>query len=341
VALALFLATKLWNTQKVRLERLRMTHRFITAATLLTYVLFQAAPVLGQTVPTATPAVQTVSAPQRPATPALWVVKDADTTIYLFGTFHLLPQGLNWNFGAVKSAFDSADTLKLEIANIEAETPAIQAIMAEKSRLPVGQNLTDGLTNAQKTELARVIADAGIPADALSGTRPWVASMVLSITLYQKLGMDPTKGVDKTLDGLARARNIPVEGFETGAEQIGFFAAMTPTQERALLVSTLEDWDKAKSGLDDMVGAWSRGDANLIGRQMSNSLRGQPELERALLTDRNARWADWIGARMATPGTVFVAVGAGHLAGRDSVQSFLRKKGLRARRVASSVVAPR
>jgi uncharacterized protein YbaP (TraB family) len=36
---------------------------------------------------------------------------------------------------------------------------------------------------------------------------------------------------------------------------------------------------------------------------------------------------------MAEPGTVMVAVGAGHLAGSDSVQDFLMKRGLTVSRV--------
>jgi uncharacterized protein len=310
-----------------------MTMKRIVSTIICSLALFYAPSAVSQT---ATP-VQAARAPvvQRTATPALWVVKDADTTIYLFGTFHFLPEGLNWNLGAVKAAFESADTLKLEIANLEAEAPAMMAIIAQNSQLPAGSRLSDGLTPAQKVRLASVIAEAGMPTGALDTTRPWMASMAITLTLYQKMGFDPSKGVDMTLDGMARARNIPVQGFETGAEQIDFFAKMTPAQERALLLSTLDDWDQAKTVLDGMVAAWSRGDADKIGRLMSDSLRSQPELARVILTDRNSRWADWIGARMDTPGTVFVAVGAGHLAGRDSVQSYLRKKGLRARRVAN------
>jgi uncharacterized protein len=310
----------------------QMSKRFLLSASLAGLALFQALPAMAQSATTATPLP---AATQRTATPALWVVKDSDTTIYLFGTFHLLPDGLNWNLGPVKAAFESADTLRLEIANLEAETPAIGAIMAEKGRLPAGQSLNDGLTEVQKAELARIVAQSGIPPEAIMTMRPWVASMVLALTMYQKLGLDPTKGVDKTLDGLARARKIPVEGFETAVQQIGFFASMTQAQERALLLSTLEEWDKGQVDLDRMVNAWARGDANRIGIMMSDSLRAHPQLATVLLTDRNRRWADWIAGRMATPGTVFVAVGAGHLAGRDSVQSYLRKKGLQARRVAN------
>ncbi len=297
--------------------------------------LFQAAPVFAQTAPVAAAPAPIIQ--QRTATPALWVVKDADTTIYLFGTFHFLPDGLNWNRGSVKTAFESADTLKLEIANLEAEGPAIAAIMATSSRLPEGRRLDGGLNDAQKRKLNAIIAQSTVPPNVIATMRPWVASMVLSISLYQQLGLNPNTGVDKTLDTLARTRPMPVEGFETAAEQIGFFAGLTEVQERALLLATLEDWDMMKVGLDKMVQAWSRGDANRIGTMLSDSMRGQPELARVVLTDRNSRWADWIAGRMATPGTVFVAVGAGHLAGRDSVQVFLRKKGLRATRIANPV----
>jgi uncharacterized protein len=296
------------------------------------FALFQISPALAQTTPSSQ-----VAAQQRTATPALWVVKDADTTIYLFGTFHALPDGLNWNYGPVKAAFESADLLKLEIATLNSDMPEIQSIIAQKGRLPEGQKLTDGLSDAQKGELTRIIGEAGMPPAALENMRPWMVSIVLSAALIQKMGMDPSKGVDKTLDTLARSRNIPVEGFETAAQQIGFLADFDAPTQRAVLLSTLEDWDQTTKLINDMIEAWSTGNANRIDRLISGSLRSQPMLAQVLLTDRNRRWADWIGTRMATPGTVFIAVGAGHLVGRDSVQSFLRTKGLRATRVSTRV----
>jgi uncharacterized protein len=303
----------------------------IIFATLCAFGFGFVSPVAAQTSQTNAPA----TAVQRSANPALWVVKDADTTIYLFGTFHALPANLNWNLGAVKTAFESADTLRLEIANLETDAAAIREIAMQKGRLPEGQKLTDGLTPAQKQELGRVVSEAGLPQGAVDSMRPWMASVALTGILAQKLGLDPERGVDKTLDRLARARGIPVEGFETGAEQVGFLAGFDAPTQRAMLLSTLEDWDQYQKLLDDMVAAWATGNPGKIDRLISGSLRDQPALARVLLTDRNKRWADWIGARMAVPGTVFVAVGAGHLVGRDSVQSFLRAKGLRAARVAN------
>src|SRR5688572_3865570 len=50
------------------------------------------------------------------AKPAMWRVADEDTTIYLFGTFHLLPPGHVWRTAALDQALAQADELVLEIA---------------------------------------------------------------------------------------------------------------------------------------------------------------------------------------------------------------------------------
>jgi uncharacterized protein YbaP (TraB family) len=281
----------------------------------------------GQTNPA--PASQTAPKTQK-ASPALWLIKDADTRIYLFGTMHLMPANLDWNHGAVKAAFETSDALQLEIADIEAEGPVIVQLMQTKGQLPPEQRISDGLTEAQKVALTAIIAQSGIPPQAVERMQPWLGSLVLSLGLFQKLGLDPKNGADKTLDALARAANKPVGGFETGAEQIGFFAGLSEEQQRAMLISTIEEWDSSSKMLQDMVAAWSSGDLERLASMMNESLRSQPALGKLLLTDRNEKWANWIAARMAQPGTIFVAVGAGHLGGPDSVQAFLAKKGLRA-----------
>ena len=305
-----------------------MKKTLLAALSAFSFALFQAPSVMAQPAPAAAAAATT-----QKATPAMWVVKDSDTTIYLFGTFHLMAPGIDWNHGKVKTAFESADTLRLEIANMEAEAPIIANLMASKGQLPPGKTIFDGLTEAQKSALGTIIAQSGFPPQAIQQMQPWMGSLILAMGLYQKLGLDPNQGVDKTLDGLARAANKPVEGFETGAEQIGFFANLTDQQQKAMLVSTIEDWDQATTMLNDMIDAWKTGNADKLGELMTTSLRTQPELAKLILTDRNERWAEWVSARMAKPGTVFVAVGAGHLSGPDSVQAFLKQKGIASSRV--------
>src|SRR3546814_1294920 len=81
-----------------------------------------------------------------------------------------------------------------------------------------------------------------------------------------------------------------------------------------------------KEQFQQLIAAWARGDVTALEELADDELKANPNVRKVLLTSRNARWADWIAKRMDTPGTVFVAVGAGHLAGDDSVQHMLGLK---------------
>jgi uncharacterized protein YbaP (TraB family) len=115
---------------------------------------------------------------------------------------------------------------------------------------------------------------------------------------------------------------------------MGFFDGLPEADQRAYLTATLKQWPDMKARMGDLVGRWVAGDVEALGSELNESLRETPKLSKLLLADRNARWADWIRTRMAQPGTLFVAVGAGHLTGPDSVQAMLAKQGLKAERVA-------
>ena len=82
-----------------------------------------------------------------------------------------------------------------------------------------------------------------------------------------------------------------------------------------------------------MLAAWMSGDVNAIGRTFNAEFKSSPELKEILLRRRNTNWSHWLERRMAQPGTVLVAVGAGHLAGDDSVIELLKRRGYRVKRV--------
>ena len=74
-------------------------------------------------------------------------------------------------------------------------------------------------------------------------------------------------------------------------------------------------------------------DADGLAADINKAMRDIPEVGKLLLTDRNARWAQQIDERMDRPGTTFVAVGAGHLAGAESVQRMLEARGMKVTRL--------
>ena len=113
---------------------------------------------------------------------------------------------------------------------------------------------------------------------------------------------------------------------------------MPEAMQLAQLGETLAQNDEIAAKLAPMLAAWSAGDVERLAALLNEDEDDSPGPGAAplLFTERNANWARWIEARMARPGTVFIAVGAGHLAGPDSVQAALAAHGLRATRVPHS-----
>lgn len=272
------------------------------------------------------------AAPAPDADPALWVVKDEDTTIYLFGTIHVLKPGLSWFDEGVKAAFDKSDELVLEM--VEPDPAAMQGLVIKMAVNPTGPTLTEKLPADKRAPYAQALADISIPPVALDRFDPWFAAVTLSMAGLPKLGYDPASGAERTLTAAAKAANKPVAGLETPEQQLGYFDSLPEPLQVKFLVSTIDDYAQMGPMLDKMVASWSAGDPDTLAKTMNEEMADTPEIGKVLLADRNARWAEWIDQRMAKPGTVFVAVGAGHLAGADSVQAQLAKHKLTSTRVA-------
>jgi len=107
---------------------------------------------------------------------------------------------------------------------------------------------------------------------------------------------------------------------------------MTEEAQIAFMMEAANAVDEVKPMLDRMVTEWAEGDADELAAVLNEGMT-DPAVAEALLYKRNANWAEWIDARLDQPGTVFIAVGAGHLAGARSVQDHLAEKGIAVTRV--------
>ncbi len=270
------------------------------------------------------------AAAPRAAKPALWAVRDGDTTIYLFGTVHMLRPELRWFDGPVRTAFERADTLVLELVMPPpAET---QALLDRLGRTP-GDPTVATLPPAEHAKLEDALRGGGLAPRSLDRDEPWLAALTVSLLPLQKLGYDDANGAEQVLQAAARKAGKQVVGLETAAQQFGYFDHLSTAAQAHLLADTLAGLPQAGANLDAMLAAWSTGDPDTLARLLNADLAANPELRDQLLVRRNRAWADWIAARMQKPGTIFVAVGAGHLAGGDSVLAMLSQAGLKVERV--------
>ena len=267
------------------------------------------------------------------AKPAMWQVSDRDTRIYLFGTVHLLPPGTQWRSPKLDKAARESGTLVVETI-VDEKNP--QAFAAELARLSIRPGLPPILSRvapAKQAALRAAITKAGVPEAALNNMETWAAAFALLQLQFKELGVSGTDGVELTLRQAFVNAGKRVEQLETNSQQLGFFDTLPEASQRELLEGAVETPAAAKRQFDAMLAAWMSGDVDAIGRTFNAEFKSSPEMKEVLLKRRNANWAWWLHSRMAQPGTVFVAVGAGHLAGEDSVVEMLKKRGLRVRRV--------
>jgi len=277
-------------------------------------------------------ALAACSAAAAPASPALWRLSDPDTTIYLFGTVHVLPDKLDWRSERFDQAFAAADELVLEIADQGDAAAAARTFvqLATSADLPP---VLERVAPEQRPALAALIERAGLKPARLDGLETWAVAVTLGASLYASVGLTPEHGVERSLSAGAEASGKPVSGLETTAQQLGYFDTLPETAQRQLLESVIDESGNLDRQFAEMLQAWSRGDVAAIARTFDDELRLSPELAAALLDQRNAAWTDWLRARLDRPGTAFVAVGAGHLAGKGSVIERLEAAGLQVTRV--------
>lgn len=265
--------------------------------------------------------------------PALWQVSDKDTTVYLFGTIHLLPKDSRWRTPKFEKAVQGSQSLMLETL-IDSANPqqlaGIMAAMGFSSGLPP---VADRVPPEKRPLLEAAIAKTKIPRAMFDRMETWAASFTLLGVQFQMLGVEGEQGVEAVLRRSFSAAGKQVGQLETNQEQLAFFDRLPEAAQRELLVGSIDNPTEMRAKFDGMLRSWLDGDVSAIGNTFNADLQNSPELKAALLTRRNYNWSQWIERRMGQPGTVMVAVGAGHLAGDESVQRYLQSRGYKVKRL--------
>lgn len=271
------------------------------------------------------------STPSGPPRPAMWKLSDSDTHIFLFGGVHMLPKGIDWQSGWIDTVVDSADMLILELAPEEqAQAPQVLAeLTVEGSEVPMDERIPPQLTD----ELDILAGRARVSRAQLDGMESWAAALTLSNAVSRNASLSIKNGTEAILTKRFQDLGKPVSGLETAQFQLSLFDQLPQRTQDELLTRTIEQAGDASTKFDQLISAWSKGDVGAVARYADAELRDVEGLSLPLLEQRNAAWAKWINDRMQQPGTVLIAVGAGHLVGDDSVQTMLQEMGYKVERV--------
>jgi hypothetical protein len=272
--------------------------------------------------------------PARPIEPAVFAVRDADSTIYLYGAVHVRPNGADWGGAIAHAALASASDVWTEM-EISPETDARgQELARSLSAAPANRPLSSWLTGAENARLNALCGRLHINRAALEPLQPWAASLTITLLPIVQAGYDPQSGVDRDVDAYADAHHLREHGFETIDEQLGFLANLSPQLQHQMLLEAIDEAEQGPQELAQMTRAWERGDTSALERIVVEEMRHDyPELYQVLFVRRNQAWLPVIQHELQGQGVAFVAVGAGHLLGPDGLVAQLRARGVRVDRL--------
>lgn len=277
---------------------------------------------------------QAPAQPEGGITPLLYAVRDRDSTMYLYGTVHVRPRGADWGNARVRAALDESQEIWTELLMNPETDRQTQMLAMQLGAAEPGRPLSSWLTAEENASLNAVTTRLGLPQGALEGYRPWMAGLTLTLLPLIQAGYDPASGVDRSIDAYGDAAGKNMRALETAEQQLNFFANLSPEVQREMVLEAIDESENVAPMIGEMSAAWERGDDRALARAVIEETRTEyPELYQMLFVDRNNAWMTELTREMEGSGVDFIAVGAGHIIGRDGLVAQFRARGYRVERV--------
>ena len=261
------------------------------------------------------------------AKPPVWIVRDGDSEMILFGSVHVLPPGLDWRPETLSKALPAADDIWFELPMDPGASTQVGQMAVRMGQLAPGKSLEALLNADDKARLLRVCKRLNIAPAQLYPFKPWFAEVMLAAADFQAAGAAASSGVEESVSA-AVAPQTERHALETAQGQLEMFDQAPMTDQLASLKDTLRQMEKDPKAYDRLVAAWTKGDVKRLDREALSPLRkAAPGVYRRMVSDRNQAWVGPLNERLKGHGLTIVVVGVGHLIGPDGVPARLRALG--------------
>ncbi|MBW0149623.1 MAG: TraB/GumN family protein [Phenylobacterium sp.] len=265
--------------------------------------------------------------PPAQAQPAVWIVRDHDSEMLLFGSIHLLPPGLDWRPAALDAALAKADDLWFELPVDPATEQEAARLAMRLGVLPPGPGLYERLPEDSRLRLGRMAVKYGLPPNVLDQLKPWFAEVMLVTTMVGAQGADIANGVEQQVSATAPP-GVRREALERVEDQLAAFDHVPMEEQLASLAYNLQAMEEDPEAFDRLVAIWMSADLAALEAEAVAPLEAvAPALYERLIVARNAAWLALLQDRLEGSGRTVVVVGAGHLVGEVGLPERLRALG--------------
>lgn len=267
--------------------------------------------------------------------PAMWKVTDEDSTIYLFGTFHILPSESRWTTKAFDEAMAETAVTVIEVDTKSAEAQqAMSALVTELGLNPDGVTLSATLGKKRAARFAAIAERYNLSMASFERLKPWLAMITLSVSIMQAEGLAAENGAEEVILQRAGSEGDRIAHLESAEYQLRALASLDEEEILADFDASLQDFEDFDAYARRVLSAWQKGDIDALERETLTAMRNEaPDAFRIMIKDRNFNWVREIEEMMAGNDDYFIAVGAGHLIGDESVVDLLAEKGFTVSRV--------
>lgn len=258
----------------------------------------------------------------------LWEIsRGGETEGFLVGSIHFMKPDVYPLPPAFDDAFEASDVMAFE-TNIDSVQAQAQSLIGRLGMYPGEKTLESELSDSTYTLLQTRADSLGLNLSQMRKLEPWVISIIIPATQMQKAGYSGQSGIDVHFFNRAKEAEKERVAFETVAEQLRFFDNFPADRQEAYLAYSLQDANQNVEMIDEMVAAWTKGDADRLEDLVQEEMRtGFPDLYETLIVDRNNDWMPQIKTLLDGDETPFIVVGAGHVTGEHGIVAMLRDSG--------------
>ena len=258
---------------------------------------------------------------------SVWKVDNGKNEIFIAGTLHVLKAEDFPLPEQFHTAFKQSDDVFFEVDMTRFGSSEVQQKLAQLVTWKDGRDLSDVLSPEVLEELKTQLGVYGIPVEMLLPYKAGPAAMTLAMLEMQKLGMSEI-GVEEHFAKLAVGEDREIFGLETVEQQADFLVNMGGATPDEIISYTIQDLVGLDQQLDEMREAWRNGNLEQLETTVLQEMREKYDgIYQELIVDRNNAWLPKIEALLEDPDIELVMVGAGHLAGPDSVLKLLEAAG--------------
>ncbi len=258
----------------------------------------------------------------------LWEVSQGAAKVYLLGSIHVAKQDIYPLAPAIEQAYESSDTLVLEVYLTKAVEAEVALKSAKLGLYPEGDSVDKHLSRETWTRYSAFLRAEGKPLAVFSRMKPWLASVALMMDALGESGFEAGQGIDRHFQERAEQDKKRIDSLESVDDQLGTLAGIDDSTQELMLLEFLDSKSETGDQLQEAFEAWQAGDAAAMEEILLESMM-QPEYQPVfdkLFVERNLRMKAKVSEYLTGSGTYFVVVGSGHLVGKQGLVELFRQE---------------